>query len=61
MGSHPYYEVIYIDDGSDDKSYDILSKMHKKDKKVKVIKFWKNAGQTAAMRAEASTMLPATS
>lgn len=47
----PHYEVIYVDDGSSDSSFEILSKMHKKDKRVKVIKFWKNAGQTAAMRA----------
>ena len=47
----PHYEVIYVDDGSYDKSFEILSKLHRKDKKVKVIRFYQNYGQTAAMRA----------
>jgi len=47
----PRYEVIYVDDGSSDKSFEILSRIHKKDKRVKVVRFWKNYGQTAAMRA----------
>ena len=45
------YEVIYVDDGSTDRSFEVLSRMHKNDKRVKVLKFWKNFGQTAAMRA----------
>ena len=47
----PHYEVIYVDDGSTDRSFEVLSALHKKDKRVKVIRFWKNYGQTAAMRA----------
>ena len=45
------YEIIYVDDRSTDDSFKVLSKLHKADKRVKVIKFWKNFGQTAAMRA----------
>lgn len=47
----PHYEVIYVDDGSHDSSFDVLSKLHSKDKHVKVIKLERNFGQTAAMRA----------
>jgi len=45
------YEIIYVDDRSTDGSFKILSKLHKADKRVKVVKFWKNFGQTASMRA----------
>ena len=41
-------EIIFIDDGSTDSSYNILAKLHKKDKKVKVIRFAGNFGQTSA-------------
>lgn len=42
------YEIIFIDDGSTDSSYNILAKLHKNDKRVKVIKFAGNFGQTSA-------------
>jgi glycosyltransferase involved in cell wall biosynthesis len=45
------YEVIYVDDGSSDKSFEVLKKLAKKDKRVKVIRFLRNFGQTAAMAA----------
>jgi len=45
------YEIIYIDDGSSDRSFDILSEIAKKDDKVKVIQFRRNFGQTAAIAA----------
>jgi glycosyltransferase involved in cell wall biosynthesis len=45
------YEVIFVDDGSDDDSFDILSKLQKADRKVRVICFRKNFGQTAALSA----------
>ncbi len=47
----PHYEVIYVDDGSTDRSFEVLSKLHQKDERVKVLKFSKNFGQTPAMRA----------
>jgi len=43
------YEVIFIDDGSTDRSYEELEKVYKTDKFVKIIKFRKNFGQSAAM------------
>jgi len=45
------YEIILVDDGSTDDSYNLLKKISKKDKNVKVIKFRKNFGQTAALSA----------
>jgi glycosyltransferase involved in cell wall biosynthesis len=45
------YEVIFIDDGSDDASNEVLQGLAKEDKGVKVIQFRKNFGQTAAIAA----------
>ena len=45
------YEVILIDDGSSDKSYEKMKSFHAKNANFKIIKFRKNFGQTAAMRA----------
>ena len=45
------YEIIFVDDGSTDKSYEILKELASKDGKVKVIRFRRNYGQTAAMYA----------
>ena len=45
------YELIFIDDGSRDGSFEVLKEMNLKDKKVRVIKFRRNFGQTAAIDA----------
>ncbi len=45
------YEIIFIDDGSTDKSFEELIRIKSKDKYVKIIKFRKNFGQTAALDA----------
>ena len=45
------YEVILIDDGSRDKTFENLLKVHKKNKKFKIIKLRRNFGQTQAMKA----------
>jgi len=45
------YELIFVDDGSTDSSFDILSRIQKKDERVRVIRFRKNFGQTAALSA----------
>jgi glycosyltransferase involved in cell wall biosynthesis len=45
------WEIIAVDDGSKDKSYQILQGIAQKDKQFRVISFKKNFGQTAAMSA----------
>ncbi|NDV27479.1 glycosyltransferase family 2 protein [Desulfovibrio sp. JC010] len=45
------YEVIYINDGSTDKTGARLQELEESDKHVLVIEFKKNYGQTAALRA----------
>ncbi len=44
-------EVIYIDDGSDDNSLEVLKEIAAKDERVRVISLRRNYGQTAAMAA----------
>ncbi len=45
------YEVIFVDDGSVDRTWERLKKIAEKDQRVKLIRFKKNYGQTAAMYA----------
>ncbi len=45
------YEIIFVNDGSKDKTLDILEEIAKKDKKVKVISFSRNFGHQAAVTA----------
>lgn len=45
------YEIIFVDDGSRDKTFAILEKISKKDSNLKIIKFRRNYGQSAAMLA----------
>ena len=45
------YEIVYVDDGSFDKSFPILKVIALEDPRVKVIRFRRNFGQTAAMAA----------
>ncbi len=45
------YEIIYIDDGSDDNSFEILSEIARGDGRIKVIQFRRNFGQTSAISA----------
>ncbi len=45
------YELLFIDDGSTDKSLSLLRDLQEKDSHVVVVNFRKNFGQTAAMAA----------
>ncbi|MHC4242021.1 MAG: glycosyltransferase family 2 protein [Planctomycetota bacterium] len=45
------YEIIFVDDGSIDNSFNILADLQKADNRMRVICFRKNFGQTAALSA----------
>ncbi len=45
------YEIIFIDDGSSDGTFEIMKKLADSDKRFKLIKFRRNFGQTPAMAA----------
>ncbi len=45
------YEVLYVDDGSRDRSFELLDQIARGDKNAKVVRFRRNFGQTAAMAA----------
>ncbi|MBI4615736.1 MAG: glycosyltransferase family 2 protein [Planctomycetes bacterium] len=45
------YEVIYIDDGSQDRTHERLEEIWERDLAVRVIRFRRNYGQTAALSA----------
>jgi glycosyltransferase involved in cell wall biosynthesis len=45
------YEIICVDDGSSDRSFELLSELAKQDHSVKVIQFRRNFGQTAGFSA----------
>src|SRR5262249_15703353 len=45
------YEIIIVDDGSTDESFDILARLQSTDARLRVIRFRRNFGQTAAFAA----------
>jgi glycosyltransferase involved in cell wall biosynthesis len=45
------YEIIYVDDGSDDTSFVLLEQFAQQNHQVKVVRFTRNYGQTAALAA----------
>lgn len=45
------YEVLAIDDGSRDATFERLSEVHAKDSRWRIVRFRRNFGQTAAFRA----------
>ena len=45
------YEMIFVDDGSTDDSFTVLSRLQSSDRRVRVIRFRRNFGQTAALSA----------
>jgi glycosyltransferase involved in cell wall biosynthesis len=45
------YEVLFVDDGSTDKSFAILERLQLADPRLRVIRFRRNFGQTAAFSA----------
>ncbi len=50
MSEHGYsFEIIFIDDGSQDKSWQTISKISESNKNIKGIKFRRNYGKSAAL------------
>src|SRR4249920_3964733 len=45
------YEIILVDDGSEDDSFDVIRKFAATDPRIKAIAFNRNYGQTAAINA----------
>lgn len=45
------YEIIFVDDGSRDGSFEVLEGLHQADGRVKVIQFRRNFGKSAALAA----------
>lgn len=51
MQEHDFtYEIIFIDDGSKDGSWDVVMELHQRDKNVRGIKFQRNYGKSAALQ-----------
>lgn len=47
--NHYSYEVIYVDDGSSDNSWDVIEQLHTKNPNIKGIKFQRNYGKSAGL------------
>ena len=45
------YEILFVDDGSQDCTFKVICELHKDRPHLKGIRFEKNTGQTAAMAA----------
>lgn len=46
------YELIFVDDGSTDNSWDIIQDLSSKSKQIKAIRFTKNYGKSQALHAD---------
>lgn len=51
VGLTKSYEIIFVDDGSQDKSYEIMKTLHQRDDQVKALKFTRNFGHHIAITA----------
>ena len=51
QSNHFSYEIIFIDDGSTDNSWELITELHEKDKNVRGILFQKNYGKSQALHA----------
>ncbi|RKY10970.1 MAG: glycosyltransferase [Planctomycetota bacterium] len=51
VGGRYDYEIVFIDDGSSDNSFSVLSEILQNDPRMRIIRFRRNFGQTAALSA----------
>lgn len=47
----PSYEILFVDDGSTDDSFDELTRLQQSDDRLRIVRFRRNFGQTAAFAA----------
>jgi glycosyltransferase involved in cell wall biosynthesis len=47
----PTFEVLFVEDGSTDGTFECLRALHQADKRIKIIRFTRNYGQTPALQA----------
>src|SRR6187455_2288214 len=45
------YEILYVDDGSQDQSFEVLRELQRTDSHLRVVRLRRNFGQTPAMSA----------
>ena len=45
------WEILFIDDGSEDETFPRLARLHERDRRVRVIRLRRNFGQTVALAA----------
>jgi glycosyltransferase involved in cell wall biosynthesis len=45
------YEIVIVDDGSNDRTFDVLARLHQQEPRLRVVRLKRNFGQTAAMAA----------
>ncbi len=48
-GMRTSYEIIFVDDGSTDGSFQVLKELHEENRAIKVIRFRRNFGKSAAL------------
>jgi len=48
-GARRSFEIVFVDDGSTDGSFRVLKEIHRRDPSVKVIRFRRNFGKSAAL------------
>src|SRR5438876_10807167 len=45
------YELVFVDDGSKDNTFKVLSEIYEHDRRVNIVRLRRNFGQTAALKA----------